>query len=395
MTLRLVALFVAGGIVAARTTRQDWAALPLKGSWLIWLAVQLISLATAVNPLYSLDAIKAQTVYGFAAYMLLFFQSREPRIARRLVVIPTVVLVILAMGGAVEWATKGTAVGPTIVYDGVGAFTTYAITVIPVAFAIGFGGNPKWGARLTLAAACLLALTTAYLGANRMFWLAFAVEVVVMARLLPRRADAYRRGWLYGLGIPLVLVLIAVVFYRVLELRTGTRLDDLERVVHATITHDPRWPLWAFCVGKIVQHPLYGVGFGLHAFAMAYPQWPQHNRLLWHAHNLFLNYGIEMGLPGIGVFLWLIGGLLKSFWSTYRATRDRERRLVAVVAVTVILGVLAKNMTDDFFYQDLALLFWSLMGGMLGYFSPAGAAPEPSNDPGSSPKPPRQVRACG
>ncbi len=374
VTLRLVALFVAAGIVASRATRQDWAALPLKWPWLIWLAVQLVSLATAVNLWYSLDAIKAQTVYGFVAFALFYFQCRKPGLAGRLAGLPLVALVVLAAGGIMEWMARGEAVGPTLAYDGVGAFTTYAITVMPLAVAAGLAKNARWGVRIALTIACLLALATAYLGANRMFWLALAVEIVTVAVLLPRRADGYRRTWLYGLGVPLLLFVIGVVFYRVLELRTGTRLDDFENVIATTIAHDPRWPLWAFCVAKITQHPLYGVGFGLHAFAMAYPQWPLHNRLLWHAHNVFLNYGIEMGLPGIGAFLLLVGALLRSIWATYRGTWDNDRRLAALVAVTIILGVLAKNMTDDFFYQDLALLFWSLMGGMLGYFSQAGMA---------------------
>jgi len=47
----------------------------------------------------------------------------------------------------------------------------------------------------------------------------------------------------------------------------------------------------------------------------------------------------------------------------------------------LVIGVVARNLTNDFFQRDLALLFWSIAGMLLGY---AGHAGDASNAPGRS-----------
>lgn len=378
VSLRLIALFLSATLVVFGTTRKDWSLLPLKGPWIVWLAIQLLSLTTAVSPLFTLGAIKAETLYSFVAYVLFFFLCRKKQVARLLMVLPIGALVLLAAGGWAEWNVTGMAVGPTTIYDGVGKFTTYVITIIPLMSIILAAKETKLRTRVAMIIVALFGCMTAYLGSNRMFWLALAVEIVtLLIFLLPRQPEGRARIWLYGVGGGAVLLVgIATVFYNVLQLRTGTRLDGFSEVVTTTIMKDPRWPLWAFCVHKIWDHPLYGVGFGLGAFALAYPQWLRRAPDLWHAHNIFLNYGIEMGVPGIVAFLWLIWSILKVIRPIYRTPGTDDRHLAAIALLTMILGVLAKNMTDDFFYQDLALLFWSITGGILGYISRAGASHE-------------------
>jgi len=369
IALRLTTLFLATTIVASRATRHEWSLLPLKWPLLIWLVVQLLSLTTAVSWPYSLNAIKSQTWYGFLVYILFFFQCREEKIARLFIVVPLVVLALLALGGLAEWISLASAVAPTSIYDGVGAFTTYGVSVFPLLVIVALSEKSGWYSKATLAALFLLLLVTVYLGGNRMFWLAFAVEIIMFSSLLPYRHASYRKKWLYGTAAACLFLAAALIFYNILQLRTGTEADGFEEVITTTIVNDPRWPLWQFCVAKIYEHPLWGAGFGLGSFARAYPQWPLRNPLLWHAHNVLLNYGIEMGLPGIIAFLWLMWKIIKRSWTVYRTSPLYQARLVAVSAIALVFGVLAKNMTDDFFYQDLALLFWAIVGGILGYFS--------------------------
>jgi len=369
IAIRLIALFLAAVIVVPQVTRHEWGLLPFKWPLFIWLVVQIISLTTAVSPSYSLGAIKSQTWYGFLTYALFFFQCREAKTAKLLVIVPLVILAVLALGGFAEWAMSASAVAPTPIYDGVGAFTTYGISVVPLLAMVAFSETGKWRSKAAIAVLLFLLLVTVYLGANRMFWLAFAVEIVVLSSLLPHRSGRYLRAWLYGVGAAILLIATSITFYHTLQLRTGTAADGFEKVIATTLVNDPRWPLWKFCVAKIIEHPLWGVGFGLRSFAIAYPQWPFRNPQLWHAHNVLLNCGIEMGLPGIIAFLWLMWKIIERSWLVYRTNPSYRARLVAVCAITLVLGLLAKNMTDDFFYQDLALLFWATVGGVFGYLS--------------------------
>ena len=87
--------------------------------------------------------------------------------------------------------------------------------------------------------------------------------------------------------------------------------------------------------------------------------------LMWHPHNVFLTYGIAMGFPGMLVLAMLFGALI---WSYARHLHDpsRERRSYAIVGISMIIGVVVRNMTNDLFLRDGSLMFWAVNGALLG-----------------------------
>jgi O-antigen ligase len=101
--------------------------------------------------------------------------------------------------------------------------------------------------------------------------------------------------------------------------------------------------------------------------------WHPHNgavlaesKVFWHAHNLVLNYGISAGVPGMVAVLVLFAALAWRFWEL--ALRgERLARLSGLAGVAMVAGVLTRNMTNDFFVGDGALLFWALAGMLFGY----------------------------
>ena len=44
-----------------------------------------------------------------------------------------------------------------------------------------------------------------------------------------------------------------------------------------------------------------------------------------------------------------------------------EARSCAAAGILIVSGILLRNMTNDLFVRDGALLFWSLNGALLGY----------------------------
>jgi O-antigen ligase len=96
--------------------------------------------------------------------------------------------------------------------------------------------------------------------------------------------------------------------------------------------------------------------------------------LFWHPHNLFLNYGVAMGIPGIIAIVFLFFTLLRKFWELSRAD-DRIVAMAGICGVLLVIGVVGRNLSNDFFQRDLALLFWSIAGMLLGYANHASSAP--------------------
>lgn len=114
-----------------------------------------------------------------------------------------------------------------------------------------------------------------------------------------------------------------------------------------------------------------GAGFGREAMKRAYPDLvPQAGpeALLWHPHNVFLTYGIAMGWPGMLVLLGLFLSLCREYWRHLHRPQAFSR-LAAIAGIMLVIGVVTRNMTNDFFLRDGALMFWALNGALLGFLS--------------------------
>ena len=130
---------------------------------------------------------------------------------------------------------------------------------------------------------------------------------------------------------------------------------------------DMRPQLWAAIGARLLDHPFQGAGFGQRAMVKAYPEMvPAKNDLLWHAHNLVLNYGIYAGLPGVAAILLVFAALFLRFWRI-ALSPDPASGYAGLAGAAMVAGVFTRNLFNDFFIRDGSLLFWGLAGMLLGY----------------------------
>ena len=71
-----------------------------------------------------------------------------------------------------------------------------------------------------------------------------------------------------------------------------------------------RLAFWESTIAMIQDHPFLGIGWG--AFYLVYPEYDFYMQgapiLIVHAHNMYLNYAAEIGLPGALAFFWFFFG---------------------------------------------------------------------------------------
>ena len=77
-----------------------------------------------------------------------------------------------------------------------------------------------------------------------------------------------------------------------------------------------RLAFWESTVAMILDHPFLGIGWGM--YFMVYPDYDFYLQgapvQIVHAHNMYLNYAAEIGVPGALSFLWFFfGSLLLAF----------------------------------------------------------------------------------
>lgn len=363
-TIRLACLFVAVPLSLVLIRRHGMAMLPLKIPFVAWALVATLSLVYAVNPEYSLREIKTELLYSFFAFFVFFTQTRgtvEWSVWLSAIVVS---LLMLSATNVWLWYKTADAMSPRYFYNGVGAYTTYVITVLPFVIFFLFRMPVRGLGRLLLRSSPLLLLAPAYLTMNRTVWI---VVVALMLTLVPLLVvgGKSRTSKLIAIGALATFFAVSLVFfYSSLERRSLQ--GEPEAVIDATLANDPRRALWSFVVTEIASQPLRGVGFGQHSFAYAYPEWPKKDGMLSHTHNVFLDAGIQMGLPGVAAMIFILAAILFEYWRLFRSDH-RVAQWLGACGIAMVIAVVTRNLTDDFFRRDLALLFWSLVGASLGY----------------------------
>ena len=70
--------------------------------------------------------------------------------------------------------------------------------------------------------------------------------------------------------------------------------------------------IWVSTVAMISDHPFAGIGWG--AYQFVYPQYNYYvadpNIIIYHAHNLYMNYAAEIGIVGALAFFWYFFGTM-------------------------------------------------------------------------------------
>lgn len=148
----------------------------------------------------------------------------------------------------------------------------------------------------------------------------------------------------YARGALLVIAIIVAIYgllrdWRILVafvvLAGGALLFDpvlLDRVTSVFTKMDTsaemRLAFWESTIAMIGDHPFLGIGWG--AYWMVYPTYDFYMQgeyiKIVHAHNLYLNYAAEIGLPGAAAFLWyFFGSMVTALRARFREPEPVQR----------------------------------------------------------------------
>jgi O-antigen ligase len=377
VALQLTCLAAAFLLAATLWRRLAPPRFPCKWAIALWAGVVIASLHLAVDPAYSRGEIRSEVGYGLMAFVAFFAWTRDEqrlRLSSLVVLAGFAVISSSALLGAYlrngDWPSDA-------YYGGVGAVSNYLVTVGPVlALTVGLLGrrhSSKWW--WAIGGGLFLAVTL--LCAQRALWPAIGLQAALMCFWL-WRVQAVSIGRLQlALTGTILLALIGGGIYVSDRYRTGGNPDS-----PLAMAKDLRPRVWKKVGEEILAHPLTGAGFGHDVMGKAYPAllpaedkefWHPHNgsiltegKVFWHPHNLVLTYGISAGVPGMVAVLALFAALAWRFWQL-ALHGERLARLSGLTGVAMVAGVFARNMANDFFVRDGALLFWALAGMLFGY----------------------------
>ena len=262
---------------------------------------------------------------------------------------------------------------------------------IVACIAVGLIGVLQRGWRIL--AILLLAATLACLGMTYARGACLVVAVVLAGY-------GALRDWRILLGIVVVgagaLLVDPVLADRLLSV--FTRVDT---------SSEMRLAFWESTVAMVMDHPFLGIGWGM--YFMVYPEYDFYLQgapvQIVHAHNMYLNYAAEIGIPGALSFLWFFFGSLvlalrvprktppweavlaahEHAWKTVadvRAALGRWRRRRFVEGLSTGLGlafisVALNGLTDHLLFNiPSSMLLWMLAAMTAAAYAIAGEMKE-------------------
>jgi O-antigen ligase len=388
--------FGCAGVLAivafALAWRHEPTRIPLAGPSILvplfaWAGWSVASLAWSVNPHYSLGQLSREVLDSLLVMLIFYVVARDARSVRVLVGAALASFAVLALFAIGMEFVEGTWDAGRWHY-GVGPWSTWLVLVAPFMFALiapppaGFGG----GLRLVATGLALLALVvvTARMTDSRAVWIAlaaaFATASIAGALRWPQTFTRTPVRWIAPLAV--LLLVLSLALADVLEERAA---QVAAGGVTASIESDPRIALWEHVVDRIAEHPWLGYGFGRRIIAAELTA-ELGDPLLAHAHNLFASQWLQTGIVGMLFFTAFLAALALRYLRFARS-RDDTLALVGVAGLSLLVGFVVRNITDDFLFRSNAQELWAMTAFLLGYgmrrerILAAGDVPTQAGDP--------------
>ena len=369
VAFRLITLAIAAITAGLMWHRVAPPRIPLKLPIALWIAVSVMSLTWALDPQYSLGEIKNEIGYTMVAF-LTFYTLTEGEQSWRFWKWAFLIGACLVTSFAAFYFVQGRTdllfgVGVIGWHGGPGSSTTYYILLCPLLFIALEQSLEKHSFRIVPWLLLILIAIGGYVSFNRVFWIALAISAITFVGLrLFRRSSHGKALKLTAIFSLVALGLSAALLIMVMRSRFLT--DRSMDAMLEFLSHDPRIALWEFTVRHIWSNPLIGTGFGLGSARSLLDAQHFENPQLWHAHNLFLSYGLQMGIPGMLALLFIFVAIAREFTSLYRSS-DQTCSKLGAAGLAILAGIIVKSMTDDHWGRNNSLLFWALTGMILGY----------------------------
>ena len=376
--------------------REPWPSSPFNGALLLLALVIPVAVWASALPDLTLPKLTG-LILGLGAYRAIAFSVHDRRsFLWGVAALALVGLAIWAVGFlGVGWGTKFAWFGPIV------SRLPQALTMLPSAPDSGINPNQLAGALvlfLPLAAAGVvgwwrerswwfallslvalgLAFGTLALTQSRSGWLGAAAGLLAMA-MLAMLASRRRSLQVLAVALPLALILAFGAFVA-LNPNIVTRFFDTPGGTAGEIAFSGRPEIWSRALYAIEDFSFTGTGLGAfrRVVNLLYPLFTiSPDTDIAHAHNMFLQVAVDVGLPGLIAYLALLELAGVVAWGAAR----RSSGVVRALGLGLFAGLIALHvygLADALVLGSKpGLVFWMALGliAVLPRVTQAAASP--------------------
>ena len=371
------------GLIAAAALLQfrlaPWRNIPGFVPWLIWLGFAAASIGWSALPAVSFQSFRSDQFYPFVIFLVSFVlaQFQGGRLAAVAGTAAGTLLCLATMFAAAaagsEPRADTTAAGILGWFawkasDPTDSSTYVAFVAVPLFLILVTSRHlwRRWGAAVWL----LVFAAIGFMSESRTLvvslFVSFAGFLIVLG-ILRRKLNPKAVAAIVILGL-LASAASLEVISRVRF--SGSQPTEGSAAV-AMIKADPRPAIWAAYLDIASRQPWLGIGLGRTVPSRAYNLGNDDglrridSQASTHAHNVLLDLVLQVGVIGLAIWVWLHVEILRLVLRRARDGGDREKAWAAA-AVALVLAMLVKNSTNDLIVFGNAILFWALLGTMMG-----------------------------
>lgn len=242
-----------------------------------------------------------------------------------------------------EWLVTHGRVGKSV-GDG-NYFSTSAVLCLPFALLVVLRGR-RLLLRLFFGVGFMVALVGVMLCASRGGFAALAAALIVLVLHSRRRSKTL--AVMAALIVPVILVSPVSPVRRLLSPNRVDRNSETSRLI-----------AWRAGLKMIAEQPLFGVGLGnFRPLMRAYTE--QEDRIEMDfesmAHNTYIEFAAELGLPGLALFLGILYHACRSLESVRRRTTGSDPLHLAALGLKA--GLIGYSVGALFLSAEYQKLFW-------------------------------------
>jgi putative inorganic carbon (HCO3(-)) transporter len=247
-------------------------------------------------------------------------------------------------------------------FDSPNQLGSFCALMIPTCAGLIFGARTtRW--RVAAGGALLVLLATLTLSLSRGAWVGAGVGLLFMLIML-REA----RRLLVVLAVPLILT--GFFLWSLAPTKTDVKVvGERARAITVLSPYDDRRVIYREAYREIREDPLLGVGPG--GFPVASTRVVSESATLSyaHAHNLYLNWAAEVGIPSIVIilgFAFALGLAARTASLGARVRGDPQDRAIVIGISAALMTVLVQGFFDYVIPNPVVYMaFWTLVGALL------------------------------
>ena len=215
------------------------------------------------------------------------------------------------------------------------------------------------GKLFTLSYVTLLILSALILSLSRGGWIGSLIGLTFMAIVLLTNRHFTGRKLIAALAGGFVMVVLVVLASTPVVERINTLDQKAENP-----TFQLRVMVWKGAVEMIEEYPLLGVGPGTFATVYTQYQHPGVTPRYFKAHNDYLHFIAEVGLPLIAVILWMIVALYRKGFNKMQ-NPSRLVRGVTIGALSGITAILVHSISDFNLHIPANALLFTVLAALV------------------------------